>query len=295
MSNPDKFAPLKKNPLGLKNPNKKTEKFAQNAKQKSPPAEEKQPSAAAAAAATSTAAAATKKKSKFINLYTHDGQMRGDVVLLKGRHHCNCQAIKHDLINNCLNCGRIVCQQEGSGPCLFCGQLVCNEDELSLIESSSKKGETLKKQLLQQQRPKGWEEAMAMRNKLLEFDRSSEKRTTVIDDESDYFKSNSVWLSDAERKKLKKLEDELAARKHASRLTRKVTIDFGGRQVIEEPQLTIDFEDEILREIADSCTVNARIANNMRQNRPTNTADSDSHPMLDFPVPIVCFLLYVEV
>jgi hypothetical protein len=42
-----------------------------------------------------------------------------------GRHKCNCQATKHDLINNCLKCGRIVCAQEGSGPCFFCFNPVC--------------------------------------------------------------------------------------------------------------------------------------------------------------------------
>ena len=43
-----------------------------------------------------------------------------------GRHTCECQATKHKLISNCVRCGRIVCEQEGSGPCLFCGNLVCN-------------------------------------------------------------------------------------------------------------------------------------------------------------------------
>lgn len=45
-------------------------------------------------------------------------------VLLPGRHECNCEATKHALINNCLNCGRIVCEQERSGPCFTCGELV---------------------------------------------------------------------------------------------------------------------------------------------------------------------------
>lgn len=205
-----------------------------------------------------------------------------------GRHHCNCEAVKHKLINNCIKCGRIVCEQEGSGPCLFCGHLVCNLEEQMLIESSSKKGENLKKSLLQQQRPKGWEEAMAMRNKLLEYDRSSEKRTTVIDDESDYFTSNSVWLSDGERKKIKRLEAEFNERKHASRLSRKVTLDFGGRQIIEEPQLTIEYEDEILKEIANSYVVNANIAQNMRRNENHENVDGNSiHPMLEFEPPVV--------
>ncbi|CAG2065699.1 unnamed protein product, partial [Timema podura] len=68
---------------------------------------------------------AQKKKHKFVNLYSQEGQAK-DVVLLKGRHPCECQASKHRLINNCLKCGRIVCEQEGSGPCLFCYTLVSN-------------------------------------------------------------------------------------------------------------------------------------------------------------------------
>lgn len=65
----------------------------------------------------------TKKKTKFVNLYGQDGQIN-DVILLKGRHHCDCQASKHKLVTNCISCGRIICEQEGSGPCLFCGSLV---------------------------------------------------------------------------------------------------------------------------------------------------------------------------
>lgn len=67
----------------------------------------------------------TKKKNKFVNLYHKEGQDRL-AVLLPGRNTCECLAQKHKLINNCLSCGRIVCEQEGSGPCLFCGTLVCN-------------------------------------------------------------------------------------------------------------------------------------------------------------------------
>lgn len=64
-----------------------------------------------------------KKKTKFVNLYAQEGQDKL-AVLLPGRHSCECLAQKHKLINNCVSCGRIVCEQEGSGPCLFCGNLV---------------------------------------------------------------------------------------------------------------------------------------------------------------------------
>lgn len=211
-----------------------------------------------------------------------------DVVLLKGRHMCNCQASKHKLINNCIKCGRIVCEQEGSGPCLFCGNLVCTEEESRVIESTSKKGEHLKKTLLQQQRPKGWEEALAMRNRLLEYDRSSEKRTTVIDDESDYFKTNSVWLSDDERAKLKKLEDEMKEKRHASRLAQKVTIDFTGRQIIEEPTLNYDYDDEVLKEIIDSY---AKPAHSSTKLVYDSEYPDSVHPLLEVPAPVVSLLM----
>jgi len=50
----------------------------------------------------------------------------------------------------------------------------------------------------------------------------------VIDDESDYFTVNSVWLSKAEREKLQQRAEELQARRHASVLDRRVTLDFAG-------------------------------------------------------------------
>lgn len=55
-------------------------------------------------------------------LYSADGKLKTDTVMLPGRHACQCLAQKHKLINNCMYCGRIVCEQEGSGisPVDFC-------------------------------------------------------------------------------------------------------------------------------------------------------------------------------
>lgn len=226
-----------------------------------------------------------KKKTKYVNLYGDDGKMN-DVIMLKGRHLCNCEASKHKLINNCMQCGRIVCEQEGSGPCLFCGNLVCTEDEQRIIESSSQSGENLKKSLLKQDRPKGWEEALAMRNRLLDYDRTSEKRTTVIDDESDYFRSNSVWLSDEERAKLKKIEEKMKEKKYASRRDQKITIDFTGRQVVEEPSMSAEFEKEILKEVADTFAhSNQGLYLTDQQYDFVNSGDCD--PNLSVPAPVV--------
>ena len=47
---------------------------------------------------------------------------------------CYCQATKHGLVNNCINCGKIVCEQEGEGPCLFCGAWVDRETMVDFTE-----------------------------------------------------------------------------------------------------------------------------------------------------------------
>ena len=62
----------------------------------------------------------------------------------------------------------------------------------------------------------------------------SARRTKVIDDESDYFATDSKWLSKKERKILKDKQDKLQQLKHGSRRDKKITLDFAGRKVIEE-------------------------------------------------------------
>ena len=65
----------------------------------------------------------------------------------------------------------------------------------------------------------------------------SAKRTQVIDDESDYFATDSnQWLTFKQRDVLRNKEAELRAKRHASRrdCSRQVTLDFTGRRIIEE-------------------------------------------------------------
>ena len=81
----------------------------------------------------------------------------------------------------------------------------------------------------------------------------SAKRTQVIDDESDYFSTDSnQWLSDREREKLRKREAELRELRHGSRLNQKVTLDFAGRRVTEEDTRKLDIydvNDDVVQEI----------------------------------------------
>ncbi|XP_051652407.1 activating signal cointegrator 1 isoform X2 [Manacus candei] len=206
-----------------------------------------------------------KKKPKYVSLYTKEGQDRL-AVLIPGRHACECLGQKHKLINNCLTCGRIVCAQEGSGPCLFCGALVCTKEEQDILQRDSNKSQKLLKKLMagaessgnldaiskdllprQEARLKaGLEMAVKHKDKLLEFDRTSVRRTQVIDDESDYFATDSnQWLSKQEREALQKREQELRELRHASRLARKITIDFAGRQILEEDNSMAEYHSKL--------------------------------------------------
>ncbi|XP_025055687.1 activating signal cointegrator 1 [Alligator sinensis] len=207
----------------------------------------------------------SKKKTKYVNLYTKEGQDKL-TVLIPGRHSCECLGQKHKLINNCLTCGRIVCEQEGSGPCLFCGALVCTKEEQDILQRDSNKSQKLLKKLLtgsessgkmealsrdllprQEARLKaGLEMAVKHKDKLLEFDKTSVRRTQVIDDESDYFATDSnQWLSKQEREVLQKREKELRELRHASRLTKKITIDFAGRQILEEEDNMAEYHSKL--------------------------------------------------
>uniref|UniRef100_A0A672QY18 Activating signal cointegrator 1-like n=1 Tax=Sinocyclocheilus grahami TaxID=75366 RepID=A0A672QY18_SINGR len=177
-----------------------------------------------------SSSSSVKKKSKFVILYARERRDKL-AVLLPGRQPCECLAQKHRLINNCLSCGWIVCEQEGSGPCLFCGSVVCTTEEQEILQRDSNKSQKLRKKLMgegtereylphQEARMKaGLEKAVKHKDKLLEFDKNSVKRTQVLDDESDYFATDSnQWLSPGEREALH----------------RKITLDFARRRVLDE-------------------------------------------------------------
>ena len=82
----------------------------------------------------------TKKKTgqKFVPFTSSEGSRIS--TRLPGRHSCQCIGQKHTLVNNCLECGRVVCSQEGSGPCLFCGSLVFSPKVQETIRKGGRKG-----------------------------------------------------------------------------------------------------------------------------------------------------------
>uniref|UniRef100_A0A1A9VZM3 ASCH domain-containing protein n=1 Tax=Glossina brevipalpis TaxID=37001 RepID=A0A1A9VZM3_9MUSC len=231
-----------------------------------------------------------KKKTKFVNLYSNDGAVAAQTIILKGRRLCNCQASQHKLINNCSSCGRIVCEQEGSGPCLYCNQIVCTNEELQVLKGSGKKSENLLKSLREKGGGESLKKALEQRDRLLEYDRNSEKRTTVIDDELDYFEENSVWHSDEQRADFERLKREMHEHKHSSRIGRKIKFDFAGR-AIDDDDITVteEYQRELLNEVARINAGTPYVSNwhSIKKNTDQNLGGSGSFdPKLEFTRPI---------
>ncbi|ORY47946.1 hypothetical protein LY90DRAFT_508930 [Neocallimastix californiae] len=82
----------------------------------------------------------SKKKKGGISLEEWDKEDRTFVTKGKnGRPLCPCQAAKHGLVANCLNCGKIVCKLEGPGPCPFCGEeVIDNEQQVRVYQQKQR-------------------------------------------------------------------------------------------------------------------------------------------------------------
>lgn len=118
-------------------------------------------------------------------------------------------------------------------------QVLSRTERYRVLEGNSKKTQDLIAKLSKLPRPedsrkkeaaaeKHMESARKQKEKLLEFDRTSAQRTKVIDDQADYFASESPWLSEEEKEVLKKKEQAYRDMKDRLRRKTKITIDFAG-------------------------------------------------------------------
>ncbi|XP_058096496.1 uncharacterized protein LOC131242106 isoform X2 [Magnolia sinica] len=172
-----------------------------------------------------------KKAGKSISLAE---AAKGSIVFQQGKP-CSCQARRHKLVSNCLSCGKIICEQEGEGPCSFCGALVLREgstyaglDEIAVPLSDAEAA------------------AEAYAKRLVDYDKNSAARTTVIDDQSDYYEiEGNSWLSAEEKELLMKKRQEIEEAEHARRSKVVMTFDLVGRKVVmnedEASQLESDY------------------------------------------------------
>jgi len=154
------------------------------------------------------------------------------------RTMCDCQASEHGLISNCLSCGKIICAAEGVGACLFCEHH--RQEQAQVVPTS---------QLDVTNATPSFEEALRHKDRLLEFDRTTAKRTVVHDDQADYYSMNE-WMSAKEKEDLpKKLHDEKLKQEEEKRKN-KITFDFAGRKVIADKPAAESVKDVITPHVA---------------------------------------------
>lgn len=143
---------------------------------------------------------------------------------------------------NCLNCGKIFdCRQPGKdatlflssgGICTYCGKRV----KLKYSDGSTNMTDALGSNLHgveDDDESSTLTNAIELRDRLLDYDRQSARRTTVIDDQSDYFEIDSnTWLTDEEKADLHRQNAKLEASEEQRRNKIIVTLDLLGRRVI---------------------------------------------------------------
>ena len=96
-------------------------------------------------------------------------------------------ATTHALLGLCLHCGKILCELERGVACSACGATPVNGNAAGSGSGTTSRSESSDAA------------ALAHRDRLLEFDRTSAARTAIVDDDCEYFASNSTaWLSPAE-------------------------------------------------------------------------------------------------
>lgn len=237
--------------------------------------------------APSAAATAKKEKKKAKNEMTLEAALKELDIKAeqpgKKRKPCQCQATKHPLLTaapNCLSCGKIICTAEGVGPCTFCeAPVLSKEQQVALIAEAKRKRAEQKQQVNQPKKISAgggggmpayasklgggnvlasfYEEeenrlkAESHKEKLLEYQRTSAQRSTVIDQATDFelpTDQPNFWLSPQERALLiKKQQSNLRKleRKGQSSKRKVMTIDVHSKQVkMQDVDTSSSSEDE---------------------------------------------------
>lgn len=127
---------------------------------------------------------------------------------LKNRRSCGCEAQIHDLLENCLNCGRLTCIAEGSGKCFSCGSLILSQDQRERLQKFIEISSSLNTNQSQPSKS------------------NDSSRLKIIDDQFDHFAiDNKRHLRGEQKQKLKDNLEELQAKRFQRKLVLEVDID----------------------------------------------------------------------
>ncbi|CAE6915106.1 Trip4, partial [Symbiodinium natans] len=182
---------------------------------------------------------------------------------------------RHNVLTNCLNCGKVVVEQEGWGPCLFCGNPLEAGDRRTGIKRGDERG-----RLDVDGRPDDDEErynasfqrAVATKDRLLSYDRDAKRRTKVYDDATDWYsEAANPWLSEKQREEAKAKGQDEERRRREERRKIHATIDIFGRTVIDtsaEVEAELKKKDrEVFQDWTEGTTKNQRLLKMLEEQR----------------------------
>jgi len=141
---------------------------------------------------------------------------------------------RHNVLTNCLNCGKVVTEEEGWGPCLFCGNPLEIGDRFGIKRGDDRgriapAGEPTAEE---ERYNESFERANATKDRLLSYDRDAKKRTKVVDDATDWYsEAINPWLSEKQREDATRQATDEERRKKEEKRKIHVKIDLFGRTV----------------------------------------------------------------
>jgi hypothetical protein len=131
---------------------------------------------------------------------------------------CECMATVHDLLQNCLHCGKIICTFEGDEICPFCKKIP---------------GEGL--EILP-----GYEESLKRTNTLIDYQTNSAARTFVHDNAADFdigADEYNKWISAEERAIVLKKRQNQEREEEEAKSRRVITLDLENNRVLVEKSI----------------------------------------------------------
>jgi len=190
---------------------------------------------------------------------------------------------RHNVLTNCLNCGKVITEQEGWGPCLFCGNPLEVGDRRTGIKRGDERG-----RIEVDGRPAGddderynasFQRAVATKDRLLSYDRDAKRRTKVYDDATDWYsEAANPWLSEKQREEAKAKGQDEERRRREERRKIHATIDIFGRTVIDtsaDVEANMKKKDrETFQEWTEGTTKNQRLLKMLEEQRGIGGANA---------------------
>ena len=185
----------------------------------------------------------SKSKKNKKNKPVKQGKVGHAASGVDGKPICECMATVHDLVANCMGCGKIICQFEGDEACPFCG-LALGQMDKQEHEYNNQQGHYEQQGYYEQQGDSNaaseLDKAMSRKERLLDYDRHHAARSKIIDQASDFDSSQlyNKWKSPEERAAILKKMQQREREQEEVKKKRVITLDLENQRVlIEQPTI----------------------------------------------------------